>query len=401
MYDFAVIGGGILGLATAHELQRRYPGCRLLLVEKERELARHQSGHNSGVIHAGVYYAPGSLKARFCREGNRATRDFCDAEGISYQICGKLLVATEESEIDGLEQLASRCDANAIPYERLNAGELREREPAVEGLRALFVPSTGIVSYGAICRRLGERIREAGGELLLGQGVEALSEQESHVELQLPGRRLQARRLVACAGLHSDRLVAMLGQTPGFRILPFRGEYYRLASRRSRIVNHLIYPVPDPELPFLGVHLTRMIDGSVTVGPNAVLALAREGYRWSDVDLGEIAGMLGYPGLRRLLGRYPRATLCELRDSLSRRGYLKRVQRYCPQLTLADLQPCPAGVRAQAVTPDGKPVDDFLFVRGEHSLVVCNAPSPAATSAFPIARHIVDNLLGTADTAGV
>lgn len=392
MHDFIVIGGGILGLATARELQQRYPGKRVLVLEKEAGPARHQTGHNSGVIHAGVYYKPGSLKARFCKEGNIATKAFCREYGIPFDECGKLLVATNAIELERMQALIGRCAENALPIEVLDAEQLKAREPNITGVGGIFVPSTGIVSYTRICEKMAEQVVAEGGEVRYNVEIRTIRELPDQVELESEQELFVGNFLIACAGLMSDRIVRMLGQTPAFKIIPFRGEYFLLPPQHNRIVNHLIYPIPDPDLPFLGVHLTRMIDGTVTVGPNAVLAFKREGYRKTDFSLGDMAEMLSYPGLLKMLARNLKPGLMEMKNSLFRRGYLEQVRKYCPQLTLADLKPYPAGVRAQAVAKDGSLVDDFLFVNTDRALVVCNAPSPAATSAIPIAAHIIDQI---------
>lgn len=392
IYDFMIIGGGILGLSSALELQKRYPGRSVVLLEKESGPAQHQTGRNSGVIHAGVYYRPGSLKAQFCKAGNQATREFCDQHAIPYDNCGKLLVATNAAELERMQALISRCAENELEIEVLDADQLKAREPNVEGVGAIYVPSTGIVDYGQICQKMAELFEAAGGEIRYDMAVESLETFHDRITAYCSNDRFQAHYLVVCAGLHSDRMVEMLGKEPEFRIIPFRGEYYQLAEQHNQIVNHLIYPIPDPSLPFLGVHLTRMIDGSVTVGPNAVLAFNREGYEKRDINLKYSLKMLAYPGLRKLVFRHFKASINELRNSLSKSGYLSLVQKYCPQLQLSDLQSWPAGIRAQAVRPDGSLVDDFLFEKTKRALVVCNAPSPAATSAIPIASHIVDQL---------
>ncbi|MDY7114930.1 L-2-hydroxyglutarate oxidase [Halomonas sp. SSL-5] len=392
MHDFIIIGGGILGMSTAMQLKQAYPDSRMLLLEKEAGPARHQTGHNSGVIHAGVYYTPGSLKARFCLEGNRATKAFCDEQGIAYDTCGKLLVATSELEMQRMEALWERTAANGLTREWLSAAALAEREPNITGLGAIFVPSSGIVDYAAVTRAMAAEFERLGGEIRYGAEVSALEERRQEVVVTSGAGEFTGRYLVTCSGLMADRVVRMLGHDPGFTICPFRGEYYRLPDRHNRIVNHLIYPIPDPSMPFLGVHLTRMIDGNVTVGPNAVLAFKREGYRRRDVSLADMAGMLTNPGILRVLGRNLRPGLMEMKNSLHRRGYLELVRKYCPSLTLADLEPYPAGVRAQAVSRDGKLVDDFLFVNTRRTLNVGNAPSPAATSALPIGAHIVEQV---------
>lgn len=398
MRDVVVVGGGIVGLATAHEVLRRRPGADVLVVEKEPAVARHQSGHNSGVIHAGVYYAPGSLKARFCREGAAETREFCAEHAIPFVDTGKLVVATTPAEVARLAVLTERARANGLALTSLSGDELREREPHVAGLAALHVHATGITDYAAVCRALAASITAAGGEVRTSTTVEALDESSDAVQLTLSGengwRTVEpARQVVVCAGLQADRLAAMSGLNDGpdaFRIVPFRGEYYRLPASRNDLVSSLIYPVPNPDLPFLGVHLTRMVDGGVTVGPNAVLGLSREGYRKGSVDLRDLADLARFPGTWQVARTHWRTGLAEQRDSWLRRGYLRLVRRYCPVLTLDDLLPEPAGIRAQAVLRDGTLVHDFLVRRTDRTVHVCNAPSPAATSAFPIARHVVD-----------
>ncbi|MDR5888679.1 MULTISPECIES: L-2-hydroxyglutarate oxidase [Halomonas] len=389
MYDFIIIGGGILGMSTAMQLKQAYPDRRMLVLEKEHEPACHQTGHNSGVIHAGVYYTPGSLKARFCLEGNRATKAFCDEHGIPYASCGKLLVATNDLEMQRMQALWERTEANGLEREWLSGGELKEREPNITGVGGIFVPSSGIVDYRAVTRAMAAEFERMGGDIRVGAEVTGLQERRQEVVVTTAAGEFSGRYLVTCSGLMADRVVRMLGQDPGFTICPFRGEYYRLPERHNAIVNHLIYPIPDPSMPFLGVHLTRMIDGSVTVGPNAVLAFKREGYRKRDVSPVDLARMFTDPGILRVLGRNLRPGLKEMKNSLHKRGYLELVRKYCPSLTLDDLEPYPAGVRAQAVSRDGKLVDDFLFVNTPRTVNVGNAPSPAATSALPIGAHIV------------
>ena len=390
-YDFVIIGGGIIGLATARRLQEHFPGAEIAVLEKEPRLAMHQTSHNSGVIHAGVYYAPGSLKARFCREGNRTTKDFCREQGIAFRESGKLLVATDEREAERMQALLERCRQNGIEAEALDQRQLQEREPQVVGTAAVWVPSTGIVNFRDVAIRLAEQYTAAGGKVHTGRRVISLRG-ESLLQIETERETFAARFLIGCAGLHADRLAAMLGRELDFRIIPFRGEYFQLPETKRELVRHPIYPIPDPNLPFLGIHLTPMIDGTLTVGPNAALAMAREGYsRWT-VNLRDVAEMLSFTGLYRLLMKYPLATLAELKDSLYRPGYLQKVRRYCPDVKLRDLRPYPAGVRAQAVRADGSTVDDFLFIEGERCLIVGNAPSPAATSAMPIARHICERV---------
>lgn len=393
MHDFVIIGGGIIGMSTAMQLIDLYPDARMVLLEKESGPAHHQTGHNSGVIHAGVYYTPGSLKAKFCLAGNRATKAFCDENGIRYDTCGKMLVATSTLEMERMKALWERTAANGLEREWLSAAELKEREPNIIGMGGIFVPSSGIVSYREVTAAMAKNFQRKGGEIVYNAEVTALKEHASGVLVHTgDGREFEGSTLITCSGLMADRLVKMLGVEPGFIICPFRGEYFRLAPQHNQIVNHLIYPIPDPAMPFLGVHLTRMIDGSVTVGPNAVLAFKREGYRKRDISFSDMLEMFGSGGIRRVLQNNLRSGLGEMKNSLCKSGYLKLVQKYCPSLTQQDLQPYPAGVRAQAVSPDGKLIDDFLFVTTPRSIHTCNAPSPAATSALPIGAHIVSKV---------
>src|SRR5690554_683476 len=317
MHDFIIVGGGILGMSTAMQLKQAYPERRMLLLEKEAGPATHQTGHNSGVIHAGVYYTPGSLKARFCLAGNRATVEFCEAHGIPYDTCGKLLVATNDLEMERMKALWERTAANGLAREWLSAGELAEREPNITGVGGIFVPSSGIVDYAAVTRAMAAEFERLGGEIRYGCEVTGLEERRQEVVVKSSGGEFIGRYLVTCSGLMADRVIRLLGQDPGFTICPFRGEYYRLPDRHSAIVNHLIYPIPDPSMPFLGVHLTRMIDGSVTVGPNAVLAFKREGYRRRDVSLTDLARMATNPGILKVLGRNLRPGLSEMKNSRS------------------------------------------------------------------------------------
>ncbi|MDA3919890.1 MAG: L-2-hydroxyglutarate oxidase [Salinisphaera sp.] len=387
-----IIGGGIIGLAVARELTRRRPQSRLLLVEKEERLSAHQTGHNSGVIHAGVYYAPDSLKATFCKAGNRATREFCDGHGIPYVDCGKLVVAITEAERDRLGQLWQRIKANGLERRWLDSRELAEYEPSIRGTTAIFVPASGIVDYRAVAQALADDVIAAGGEIRCATQVTAIHEYPDEIVVETSNRAFHTRRLTVCAGLMADRVARLQGLNPDFMICPFRGEYYRLKTERNGCIRRMIYPVPDPALPFLGVHLTPMVNGSITVGPNAVLAFAREGYRKTDVSLADSAELLGFPGIRKMLAANMRFGLHEFGNSIFKRRYLHQVQLYCPSLTLDDLQPHPAGVRAQAVGRDGALISDFLFLTTRRSLHVCNAPSPAATSALPIAAYISNRL---------
>ncbi|WP_018160164.1 L-2-hydroxyglutarate oxidase [Smaragdicoccus niigatensis] len=393
-YDFCVIGGGIVGLAVAHRLLSERPGASLVVLEKENALAVHQTGHNSGVIHSGIYYEPGSMKARFCREGAAATKEFAKEHGIALDVRGKLLVATDEAEYARMLRLDERARVNGIRAELIDAAELRKREPNVRGTGALFIPDTGIVDYPAITRKLGELVQAAGGEIVLGTAVTAIREASDGVEIRAGDRVWTARHLVVCGGLQADRLAKLAGVDPGCQIVPFRGEYYQLPTARSGLVHHLIYPIPDPALPFLGVHLNPTIDGSLTVGPNAVLGLAREGYRKWSFNRRDFGEMARFRGNYRMGRQHVRTGVRELRNSAFKRGYLAECRKYCPSLELSDLQPRPAGIRAQAVLKDGTLVHDFMLVRTVRMLHVLNAPSPAATSALPISRHVVAELLG-------
>lgn len=396
IYDYIIIGGGIVGVSTAWQLQQRHPDKTVLLLEKESVYSKHQTGHNSGVIHAGVYYAPGSLKAKFCKAGVKATMDFCDRHNVPYEQCGKLLVATTELEVERMQALFRRCQENELDVEMLNAEQLKAREPNVVGLGGFFVKDTAIVNYQQVTTKMAEEFIELGGKALLNHEVVALKETSDKVVVNAVHygafKKFEGRFLITCSGLMADRTTKMLGIPTDFQIIPFRGEYYKLPEKYNNIVNHLIYPIPDPDLPFLGVHLTRMIDGSVTVGPNAVQGWKREGYGRINISLRDISDMVRFPGFWRVLKKNLKTGLIETKNSLWKPGYLKLVQKYCPQLALSDLQPYPAGIRAQAVMEDGSLVHDFLFAESPRSLHVCNAPSPAATSAIPIGSYICDKV---------
>jgi (S)-2-hydroxyglutarate dehydrogenase len=399
-YDIAVIGAGIVGLATAMNLLEQERHIDVVVLDKEPSAGRHQTGHNSGVVHTGVYYDPTSLKARLCREGCEATKTFCRQEQIRYDTCGKLIVATDDDEVAKLGDLYERARANGVAVDRLDASALTALEPNVTGLAALLVRDAGIVDYRQVCEAMVRRIRAAGGEVRFNAPVTAIEQKDDIVTIKAGNKTLSAVRVVACAGLHSDRLAAAAGVSTDYRILPFRGEYFILPDERSNIVSHLIYPVPDPKLPFLGIHLTRTVDGRTTVGPNAVLAFAREAYQKSSFSLGDTLEMLSFPGSWRLLARQWRAAASEYRNSLFRSVYLAACQKYCPSLRTEDLRPWPAGVRAQAVSRQGVMLHDFAFAGTDRMLHVLNAPSPAATSAIPIGRMIAMRLLGNQDQLG-
>jgi len=393
MYDYVIIGGGIVGASTAWQLKQRRPDSTILLLDKESQFAAHQTGHNSGVIHAGIYYTPGSLKATFCKAGLAATIQFCQDNDIPFEQCGKLLVATDEIELERMQALFERSQENQLDVELIDAKELRCLEPNVVGIGAILVKSTGIVDYRQICERIAERFQELGGEVRLDACVTDLDEDTDSIAVSIEdGDTIHARYLVTCAGLMADRVTRMLDIDIDFQIVPYRGEYFRLPESKNDIVKHLIYPIPDPDLPFLGVHLTRMIDGSVTVGPNAVQGWKREGYGMVNIDPRDVVDMLGFPGFWKVAVKNLHTGISETWDSFWRPGYLKRVQKHCPSIRLWDLRPYPAGIRAQAILRDGTLVDDFLFAESPRSLHVCNAPSPAATSAIPIGAYICDKI---------
>lgn len=388
-YDIILVGGGIIGISTAWQLQRKFPDAAVLLLEKEQGLAQHQTGRNSGVIHAGVYYEPGSMKAEFCRRGAIATMLFCKEQGVPMQQCGKLLVATDDVELGRMADLERRCTKNSIEIHRLSENELKKREPRIAGIGALFVPATGITDFHEISSRMVGMFISLGGLVKTGKTVTEIRETGDGIEVRTSGNeQFNTRYLIACGGLGADRIARMTGIDIDFQIVPFRGEYYQLPAQYNTIVNHLVYPIPDPDLPFLGVHLTRMIDGSVTIGPNAVLGWKREGYGRFNLDLKDSFEMLRFPGFWKIVTTHLKSGLSETKDSFYKPGYLKRVRKYCPELTVADLYPYPVGIRAQAVKRDGTLVHDFLFAETSRSFHVCNAPSPAATSAIPIGEYL-------------
>lgn len=391
-YDIILIGGGIVGVATAWQLSEKFPGKKILLLEKEPELALHQTGRNSGVLHAGVYYPPGSLKARFCKRGLNMTVRFCEQHDLPVLQCGKLIVATSKKEQQRLADLHQRCVQNELDVELLSTGQITELEPAITGLAAMRVSQTGIVNFRRVTGKMAELFRANGGEIRHECRVKGLRESTTEVVVKTTQGDFTARFLLVCGGLMADRLARMMGVGDNFQIVPFRGEYFRLADKYNDLVSHLIYPIPDPALPFLGIHLTRMIDGYLTVGPNALQGWKREGYARRNFSLRDSAAMLGFPGYWKVLGTHWRAGLGELWRSSSRHAYLKRINRYCPQISANDLLPHPVGIRAQGVLRDGTLVHDFLFAETLRSLHVCNAPSPAATSAIPIAEYLCQKI---------
>ena len=388
-YDIVVIGGGIVGLSTALHVIRRFPRLRLLLVEKEAGVARHQSGHNSGVIHSGIYYQPGSLKARLCVEGAAAMVAFCREHNLPYQICGKLIVATSNDEISRLQSLFERGQTNGIAgLKMLSAEQFRELEPHCGGIRGLHVPSTGITDYATVCNKYAELIVAQGGSVRTGAEVKKIVVHGETRVIETSAGPFQTRYLINCAGLQSDRISQMAGREPDVMIVPFRGEYYGLVPERRHLVRGLIYPVPDPRFPFLGVHLTRRIHGGVDAGPNAVLAFKREGYRRANLSVRDVAGMLAYPGFWRMAAKYGRFGAAEFYRSVNKAAFVGALQKLVPEIADCDLISDGSGVRAQAVGRDGSLVDDFQFGRSQNILHVCNVPSPAATASLPIGREI-------------
>nr|WP_319556902.1 L-2-hydroxyglutarate oxidase [uncultured Vibrio sp.] len=396
VYDYIVVGGGIVGVSTAWQLQQRHPDRSILLVEKESGYAMHQTGHNSGVIHAGVYYAPGSLKAEFCKRGVEATIAFCVEHGIPVENCGKLLVATSEQEVERMNALYERCQINGIDVELLDQAQLKLAEPNITGLGAIYVKTTSIVDYRLVTEHMAREFQKLGGQVSLRTQVVAIDEKDQEVQLTCvsdgQSMQLNCKMLMTCSGLMADRMTKMMRIKTDFQIIPYRGEYYRLDSKHNNIVNHLIYPIPDPDLPFLGVHLTRMIDGSVTVGPNAVQGWKREGYAKFNFSFRDTWRMLRFSGFWKVTKKHLKTGLEEFKNSWWKSGYVQLVNKYCPTIQVEDLKPYPAGIRAQAVLSDGTLVHDFLFAETARSLHVCNAPSPAATSAIPIGEYICDKI---------
>ena len=392
---FAVVGGGIIGAAVSRRLLQLAPDARVVLLEKEDQLATHQTGRNSGVVHAGLYYPPGSLKATLCRRGVGLLKEFCGEHGITYDECGKVLVALDAEERSRLDGIAERARTNGVPGVRhLSGAELREIEPHVSGVAGLHSPSTAIVDYGLVTRQLAADAEAAGATIRTGWPVEGIRSASDEVVLTGPaGEQLAVDRVILCAGLQADRLAALAGDVDTPRIVPFRGEYFALRPEKRYLVRGLVYPVPDPRYPFLGVHLTPRVDGEVLVGPNAVLALAREGYRRRDVSAADLREIVAYAGFRRFARQHWRTGIAEMRGSLSKRSFLAAAQRYVPELRVEDVVPGPAGIRAQALERDGSLVDDFRITRKGNVLAVRNAPSPAATSSLAIAEHLVDVLL--------
>jgi (S)-2-hydroxyglutarate dehydrogenase len=389
MYDFAIIGGGIVGLSTAMALGKRYPNAQILVLEKESKWAFHQTGNNSGVIHSGIYYKPGSFKAKFCRDGSRSMVEFCQEHGIAHEVCGKVIVATDEQELSRLENLYKRGLENNLEVKKISKEEVKEIEPHVTCVAGIHVSSTGIANYKQVCLKYAELIENQGGELRLNTKVEKISRSGFNQVLETNNGTFETRFVINCAGLHSDRVAKLAKVDPQAKIVPFRGEYYELTPEKRYLVKTLIYPVPNPDFPFLGVHFTKMIDGSVHAGPNAVLSLKREGYKKTDFDLRDFAEVMTYPGFWKLAAKHADEGIQEIIRSFSKAAFTRSLQKLIPEVKSEDLVPCHAGVRAQALMNDGKLVDDFLIVQDQNSVHVCNAPSPAATSSLEIGKSIV------------
>jgi len=394
-YDHAVIGGGIVGLATARELCLQSPHSRVVVIEKESASAKHQSGRNSGVIHSGIYYRPGSLKAEFCKEGAQAMKDFCAERGIPVKSCGKLIVANNDHEISSLRRLFNNATCSGIGVEWVNRDRAREIEPHVSCLEALHVRSTGITSYPAVCQAMADDIRNAGGDICFEQNVLHIVDSGGMRFIETGRDVFPARHIINCAGLHSDRIGRLNGRVPNARIIPFRGEYFRLVPEKSNLVNGMIYPAPDEKLPFLGAHFTKMIDGGVHAGPNAVLAFKREGYRKTDIAAGDMLETLSYEGFWKMAAENLASGLAEMRRSILKKYFVKSLRQMLPQIGPEDLIPCVSGVRAQAVFSDGRLAEDFLIEQGPGYLNVINAPSPAATASLVIGRHLAQRALAS------
>jgi (S)-2-hydroxyglutarate dehydrogenase len=392
MYDFAIVGGGIVGLSTALNLGRRYPDARILILEKESSVAAHQTGNNSGVIHSGIYYQPGSLKAKFCREGSRTMVEFCQKHGIDHDVCGKVIIATEPEELPRLENIYQRGLQNGLNVTKLSSDRVREIEPHISCLEGILVPSTGIVNYKQVCIKYAAIIASQGGELEFNTKVTKIIDRGNTQILETNNGSFETRFLINCAGLYSDRVAKLGGVDPKAKIVPFRGEYYELTPEKRYLVKNLIYPVPNPDFPFLGVHFTRTIDGRVHAGPNAVLSLKREGYHKTDFDLGDFLEVMTYPAFWKLASKYADEGIQEIIRSFSKAAFVRSLQRLIPEVEAKDVIPTHAGVRAQALSDSGKLVDDFLIIKNKKTMHVCNAPSPAATASLEIGKAIVEEL---------
>ena len=392
MYDFVIIGGGIVGLSTAMMLGKKYPTSSLAIVEKEDEVAYHQTGHNSGVIHSGIYYKPGSFKAKFTRAGSQSMVEFCRQYDLPYQVCGKVIVATKEEELPRLNDLYERGIKNGLQVKKISPEEVKEKEPYVSCLGGIYVPTSGIADYKKVCQKYAELIEQQGGEIKLNTKVIKINNSDNYKVLETNQGEIKGKLMINCAGLYSDRMAELDGVNPQAKIVPFRGEYYQLKTEKQHLVKSLIYPVPNPEFPFLGVHFTRMIDGSVHAGPNAVLSLKREGYKKTDFDLKEFTEVISYPGFWKLAAKHADEGIKEIIRSFSKAAFVHSLQQLIPDVTSDDIVPCEAGVRAQALKADGKLVEDFLIIQDERALHVCNAPSPAATASLEIGKSIVEQI---------
>lgn len=393
-FDVVIVGAGIIGLSTAYKLLEKNPSLKICILEKEDGVAKHQTGHNSGVIHSGIYYKPGSLKAVNCISGYKMLLDFCDENKIQYEICGKIIIATEEKELAALQILFERGIANGLAgIKIISQEEIKELEPNVTGIKGIVVPQTGILDYKIVSGKLAELLKDKGAEIKFGEEVIDLKLNSNEVEIKAKKNNYTSSILVSCAGLYSDKIALMIDTKINFRIIPFRGEYYQLKDSRGKLIKNLIYPVPDPEFPFLGVHFTRRIDGVVEAGPNAVLAFKKEGYKKSDFNFSEVLNTLSYRGFHKIAAKYWKTGFYEIYRSLSKKEFVKSLQRLLPVIKEEDLIPGGSGVRAQACDKDGKLIDDFLFIENERVINVCNAPSPAATSSLSIGDMISDKVL--------
>jgi (S)-2-hydroxyglutarate dehydrogenase len=395
MNDFLIVGGGIVGLSTGMALYDRFPNAKVVVLEKEAEIASHQTGHNSGVIHSGIYYQPGSFKAEFARKGSTSMKHFCEAHGIEHDICGKVIVATKKEELPLLDSLYDRGLENKLDIQKIGVDELKEIEPHVNGLGAIRVPQAGIVNYKQVSQKFSEIIEENGGEIKLNVKVEKIIEESDYVIVETKNETFKARTVINCAGLHSDRVAQAAGYKTDMQIVPFRGEYFNLVPEKRHLVKHLIYPVPNPKFPFLGVHFTRMIGGEVDAGPNAVLSFKREGYKKTDFSARDLAEVLRYKGFWLLANKFKKEGMEEYARSFSKKRFTKSLQQLIPEITEKDLIPAPAGVRAQALSADGNMVDDFIIIMGKNTIHVCNAPSPAATASIEIGKEIVRRISGS------
>ena len=389
-FDLGIVGGGIVGLATAIQSLRKHPDRRVVVLEAEPDVGRHQSGHNSGVLHSGVYYKPGSLKAKLCRTGKQAMEEFCTEHAIPFDRCGKIIVATNEAELMRLDDIERRGNENGVELRRINSAQIRQREPAAAGIAGIHVPEAGIVDYQRVCLTMRQVIESTGSSVMTSSRVEAIEPHGGGLRLKCGERSFHVAKMVNCGGLQCDRVLRLAGGETSTRIVPFRGEYYDIIKSRQSLCRHLIYPVPDPSFPFLGVHFTRMIGGGVECGPNAVLAFAREGYRWRDIRLKDIADTVGFRGFHKLAATHWRMGAGEIWRSVNKQAFVLALQKLLPSIRSSDLKPGRAGVRAQAVDVSGKLVDDFLIERTENAIHVLNAPSPGATASLAIAHQIIE-----------